>query len=149
MKPKFIPARLRNQTVGASLVSALFVTFSSTVGATTWVGDTSSDWNDNLNWTGDAGTGGSNAIINIATVTPPFPVISATIPATPVDLIVGNAGQTGRLDHTAGTAQTGNNNWMLVGVANAASNGTYNLADVSTSGGTYTGFGQRGSTGKT
>lgn len=138
MKSKFNTSRFRNQTLGASLVTVLFVSFSGVSHATTWVGDTSSDWNDNLNWSGDAGTGGSNAVINTAT---PAAVISANIPATPVDIIVGNAGLTGRLDHTAGTAQTGNGNWMLVGVANVNSNGTYNLADVSTSGGTFTGFG--------
>lgn len=142
MKPKFIPARFRNQTMGATLVSALFVSFSGIAGATTWVGDTSNAWNDNLNWSGDAGTGGSNAIININTTTPPFPVISADIVATPVDIFVGNAASTsGRVDHTAGTAGTGNGNWMFVGTSNATATGVYNLADTAGSGGTLTGFG--------
>lgn len=93
--------------------------------AATWEGDTSTDWNDDLNWSGDAGTGGSNAIIdstpaNIAT-------ISADIVATPIDILVGDGGGTdGRLIHTAGMAGTGAENWMVVG--RAGGTGVYDLS---------------------
>lgn len=82
--------------------------------AATWEGDTSTDWNDDLNWTGDAGTGGSNAIINSTPAN--IATISADIVATPVDILVGDGGGTnGRLIHTAGAASTGDQNWMVVG----------------------------------
>ena len=64
MKPKYHHSRFRNQTLGASLVTVLFVCFSNSSQATNWEGDVSGDWNDNLNWSGDAGTVGSNATIN-------------------------------------------------------------------------------------
>jgi autotransporter-associated beta strand protein len=141
MKPKFNTSGSRKQPFGVSLATVLFVCFSGSAQATVWEGDTNADWNENLNWSGDAGTVGSNAIINISTVTPPFPVISADIPVSPVDIIIGDgAGTSGRLDHTAGIVSTGNQNWMFVG--RNGGTGVYNLADTAGSGGTFTGMGQ-------
>ncbi|MEK7954489.1 beta strand repeat-containing protein [Luteolibacter soli] len=107
--------------------------------ATTWdgTGTVVTDWNDNGNWVGDAGTGGSNAVIGINS---PVATISANIAATPVDILVGDgAGLNGRVDHTAGTAQTGGGNWMVVG--RGSGTGLYNLTGSGT-GGTYTGRSQ-------
>jgi autotransporter-associated beta strand protein len=141
MKPKFNTSGLRKQPFGVSLATALFVCFSGSAQATTWEGDVSADWNDNLNWSGDAGTVGTNAVINISTLTPPFPVISSDIPVSPVDIIVGDGGGTsGRVDHNAGAASTGNGNWMFVG--RNGGTGVYNLANTAGSGGTFTGMGQ-------
>jgi autotransporter-associated beta strand protein len=93
--------------------------------AATWEGDTSADWNDNLNWSGDAGTGGSNAIINSTPAN--VATISADIVATPVDILVGDGGGTnGRLIQTAGAAGTGDQNWMVVG--RAGGTGIYDLS---------------------
>src|SRR6185295_18530578 len=81
-----------------------------------WSGVTSHDWNDISNWDGFYPTG--NATINVATGN--YPIISATSLFTPVDIFVGvDPGNTGRLVQTAGTAATGNNNWMYVGTNGA------------------------------
>ena len=136
MKPKYNASKFRNQTVGASLVTAIVVCFASSASATTWVGDTNTNWNDNLNWTGDAGTGGSNATINTSPAN--VATISANIVATPVDIFING---TGRLDHTAGTASTGAGNWMFV-ANNSGNNAIYNLANTAAAGGGLTGFAQ-------
>jgi autotransporter-associated beta strand protein len=97
----------------------------STMFAATWEGDTSADWNDVLNWSGDAGTGGSNAIINSTPAN--IATISADIVATPIDILVGDGGGTnGRLIHTAGAASTGDQNWMVVG--RGGGTGIYDLS---------------------
>lgn len=107
-----------------------------TAQAATWDGSTNTDWNENSNWSGDAGTGGSNAIINIAS---PTAIISANITANPVDILIGEgAGTNGRLDHTAGTAATGSGNWM--GVGRSGGTGVYNLANTAGAGGSLTNF---------
>lgn len=94
----------------ASLLASTAV-LGSTALATTWEGDTSADWNNPLNWSGNAGTGGSNAVININGGGNPAytATISADFLATPVDILVATGGN-GRLIHTAGTASTGNQN---------------------------------------
>ena len=108
-----------------------------------WIGGTAGaeqDWNNAGNWGGAFPVG--NTTVNIGTGN--FPVITADPLFTPVDLFVGSAGATGRVDHRAGTAATGNGNWAFVGQG-ALGNGTYNLADTTvTSGptaGILTGFG--------
>ena len=122
----------------ASLLASTAVLGSSAL-ATDWVGDVNTDWNDPLNWSGDAGTAGSNAIVN--TNSPNIATISANIPGNPVDIFVGTGGGTNaRLDHTAGNAATGGGNWMFVG--HNGGTGTFNLADTAATGGSFTGFGQ-------
>src|SRR5881397_1049599 len=71
----------------------------------TWDGDASQDWNNGLNWSGDTLPAGVNAIINTATGNYPIIGLGGSSSAfTPVDVFVGRgAGNTGRLDHTAGT----------------------------------------------
>lgn len=103
--------------------------------AATWNGLTNQDWNTLGNW--DVSPGATNLTINTASGN--FPIITATPTFTPVDILIG-VGTGGRLDQRAGTAATGAGNWLVVG-RNAGGNGTYNLADTSTTGGTLTGFG--------
>ncbi len=104
----------------------------------TWNGSTSTDWNTAANWTAGVPSGG-NAIItsnspNIATIT-------ATISAIPTDILVGTGlGTTGQVNHLAGDASTGEGNWMFLGWQGG--NATYNLANTTTTGGAFTGFGQ-------
>ena len=139
MKPKYHTAMLRHNTVGASLVTAIFICLAGSACASDWAGTISTDWNDNANWAGGGGTGGSNAVINISA--PNIATISANIAATPIDIIIGTgAGTSGVLDHTAGTATTGGGNWMFVGIGDGT--GTYNLADTSNAGGGISGFAQ-------
>lgn len=91
---------------------------------TAWTGTTNQDWNTATNWGGAFPTSGPS-VIN--TVTGNFPVISATPTwTTPNDIVVGR-GTSGRLDQTAGTAATGNGNWLIVG-QNAGGNGTFNIS---------------------
>lgn len=112
---------------------------------TNWVGGAAGatqDWNTAANWGGALPLATESITINLATGN--FPVITADPSFTPVDISVGTAGTTGRLDQRAGTVATGNNNWLFAGRGNAGV-GTYNLADTSvTSGataGALTGFG--------
>jgi len=118
-------------TIACSLVAAM-----PSDAASLWSGTTNQDWNTATNW-GGAFPAGANALINTATGN--FPLISANPTFTPVDIIIGQANNTGRLDQTAGTAATGNGNWMVVGQG-ALGNGTFNLADTAATGGTLTGF---------
>ena len=116
-----------------------------------WLG-TTNDWNTPSNW-----SLGRAPVTPNGNATPPVDndvddatvnstganraIISATIAATPRDFVAGrNAGNTGRLDHTAGTAQTGGGSWMFVGTGGG--NGSYNLANTANSGGTLTTYGQ-------
>lgn len=108
--------------------------------ATVWdgTGTVTTDWNDLGNWEGDAGTTGSAATINISS---PVATISANITTTPADILIGSGGSTnGRLDQTAGSAQTGNGNWMKIG--HNGGTGVFNLANTAGTGGALTGFGQ-------
>jgi autotransporter-associated beta strand protein/T5SS/PEP-CTERM-associated repeat protein len=116
-----------------------------------WDGDTAaSDWNTPGNWSlnrvpanpngAPSGDLFDDAVIN--TITPNYPIVTVSPTSTPRDIRVGTGGVvTGRVDHKGGTVSTGNTNWAFVGAGNAGANGTYNLADPSTSGGTLTGMG--------
>ncbi len=118
-----------------------------------WTGVTSTDWNDGSNWSNPEGHVDGNhvpnnsaghgpdedAVVNVATGN--FPIITADISAIPRDTKVGiGGGQTGRVDHRAGTYTSGAANWTFIG--RDGGNGTYNLADTSGAGGTFTGFAQ-------
>src|ERR1035437_4601511 len=111
--------------------------------SSTWnAGASTQDWNTAANWGGTFPTGGypdGQATINTATGL--YPIISANAAFTPSNIFVGSGtGNSGRLDHTAGSAFTGSGNWFYVGVNGGT--GTYNLANTGTTGGTLTGFGQ-------
>lgn len=90
----------------------------------TWVGDTSQDWNNAANWSSDPANPTGNFFINVATAGV-FPIVSANSAFSPVDLIIGDAGNTGRLDQSAGSVATGNGNWLLLG--RNGGTGTYNF----------------------
>jgi autotransporter-associated beta strand protein len=117
MKPKnprsFVSfIQFQSPAVGlAFAVSSLAV---SSVHAATWVGDTSQDWNTAANWDSDPNPPTGNFIINTA-ADGVFPIVSADSAFTPVDLIIGPAGTTGRLDQNAGTLATGSGNWITMG----------------------------------
>ncbi len=112
-----------------------------------WTGAVDKDWNKPGNWslnrvpaqpngqpTGDTF---DDAIIRTLNN---FPLITTNLVAVPRDIVVGGgSGNTGRVDHTAGTAANGGGNWSFIG--RNGGTGTYNLADTSASGGIYTGFG--------
>ncbi|MES2924065.1 MAG: autotransporter-associated beta strand repeat-containing protein [Verrucomicrobiota bacterium] len=92
----------------------------------TWDGEAGNqDWNTATNWTTNAFPSQPGAAI-INTVGGTSPIISANSAFTPNDIIVGQ-GTSGLLTQTAGTAQTGSGNWMIVG-QNAGGNGTYNIS---------------------
>lgn len=112
-----------------------------------WTGATNTDWNTPTNWSlgrvpvkangQPAPNDFDDAVVN---VNANFPVITADLAAVPRDIIVGQgAGVNGRVDHTAGTATTGDGNWLYIG--RDAGSGVYNLANTATTGGTLTGFG--------
>ncbi len=121
----------------ASGIAALFTALTRSIAAD-WVGDTSQDWNDPLNWSGDVYPTGQNAIVNVGAGS--FPIISANTTSV-VDTLVGQgAGNSGRVDHRTGTHSTGSANWTFIG--DSGGTGTYNLADTNTAGGGVTGFAQ-------
>ena len=120
---------------GLVLTAQLFVV--GVAAGADWTGGSSTDWNTAANWSGSAvpldnveGAFINRTYGNIAT-------ISANIP-TPNHIEVGTWGNWGRLDHTAGSAATGDGDWLCIGLYG---NGTYNLADTATTGGLLTGFG--------
>lgn len=81
---------------------------------------------------------GEDAVINSTTG---FPIILNDIDAEPQDVLVGEAGGSGRLDHRAGSLISGGGNWVHIG-RGAGSIGTYNLANTAVVSGTnLTGFG--------
>ena len=90
----------------------------------TWVGDSSQDWNTAANWSSDPANPTGNFFINTATAGV-FPILSGASAFAPVDIIIGDAANVGRLDQTAGSLATGAGNWLLIGVNGGT--GTYNL----------------------
>ena len=132
------PSRIATSVVlGAAL--SLFSLLGSGTARGDWVGGSNSDWNTAANWTGGSFPAG-DAIINNTAGPGVFPVISANSAFTPVDVRIGTAGGIGRVDQRAGTAGTGNGNWMFLGYV--GSNATYNLANTAGSRRHLTGFAQ-------
>ena len=113
---------------------------SGTVFAVNWNGSTSNDWNDPANWDGGVVPTGQDAYIGITGGgNPPFTATITTNTPQANDIQVARGGGPAILNHRAGIASTGNDQWMDVGTAGGT--GTYNLADTTTTGGTLTGFG--------
>ena len=130
------PRPTNGQQILARSIVSLLCAIGAAKAGDNWTGVTSRDWTDPLNWDGAFPVG--NATVNLGVGN--TPIISADSLFTPVDIFVGNvAGATGILEQRAGSAKTGNNNWMYVGVDGAT--GTYNLADSTTTTGTLTGMG--------
>ncbi|BCU78098.1 autotransporter-associated beta strand repeat-containing protein [Luteolibacter sp. LG18] len=114
-----------------------------TVNAADWTGATDSNWSTPGNWTGGSVPGATvNAVVNTSTGN--IATISADVTDTPTEIVIGGWFNTGRVDHTAGTLGTVHAGWplgwLLVGFG-VNGNGTYNLANTATTGGTLTGYG--------
>ncbi|MEK7949644.1 beta strand repeat-containing protein [Luteolibacter soli] len=141
MKPTKIN---RRAILSASSVAIIYTGISAPVAlAANWLNTGTADWNTATNWS----TGrvpiktGFNDQAVIITNTGAIATISANISATPTDILVGNgAGISGRVDHTAGTAQSGTGNWIKVG--NNGGTGVYNLANTAVVGTGISGFAQ-------
>jgi len=104
-----------------------------------WTGATSGDWNTPTNWSeGVVPTKAANQHAVINTSVPNIATITQGI-IPPADIIVGGAGGNGRLDHLAGDASTGTDNWMYVGTAGGT--GVFNLADTIVVGQGVSGYG--------
>jgi hypothetical protein len=137
----------RNAWVAAAVAAGLSgMGLSASAEDNFWTGAVDNDWNKPANWSlgrvpvqPSSGAGGfDDAVVNTLTN---FPVITVDLAATPRDIIVGSgAGTNGRVDQTAGTAATGQDNWFFVGRDGGTA--TYNLAKTAETGGTLTGFGQ-------
>ncbi len=129
-------ARLKRYKISA-LILSLAASPIVTQADTTWTGAVSQDWNNAGNWNNGLPSSGNGAIfITIATGNYPILTNSAS---SGNDIRIG-AGANGRLDQTKGSLSTGNGNWFFLGYGGAQA--TYNLADTTTTGGTFTGFGQ-------
>jgi autotransporter-associated beta strand protein len=104
---------------------------------TTWTGAVDQNWNNAGNWNNGLPSSGNGQIF-ITIATGNYPILTNDASAGN-DIRIG-AGANGRLDQTKGSLSTGNGNWLFLGYSGAQA--TYNLADTTTTGGTFTGFGQ-------
>lgn len=121
----------------ASTLSGVVVISFAMIGASfasLWTGTAADgNWDNLTNW--DSNPTGGNGEVNILTS---FPVITANNTLVPNDLKVAAAtGATGRVDIRSGTFTI--NYWTFVGDWNGS--GILNIADTSTTGGTYSGYG--------
>lgn len=132
----FLKANVLNNAAwfGCLFVGTL-VLGSGSVQAGTWTGATSTDWNNNSNWSGgNSGTDQVNLIAgNIATISADFTTI-------PTSIIVGNT-VAGRVNHVSGNASVASGNDLVIG-RTAGGIGTYNLANTAAVGGSLTDLGQ-------
>ncbi len=133
MKPK---NRLFQSTAASTLASVVTVSFA-IVGssfASLWTGTAAdNNWDNLSNWDSNptGGVGGVETLTNI-------PIITGNNTLVPNDLKIAAAtGTTGRVDIRSGTFTI--NYWTFVGDWNGS--GTLNIADTSTTGGTFTGLG--------
>ncbi len=98
-----------------------------------WTGSNSTAWNDPANWGGAFPSGDAN----VNTMSPNIATITVDSSFTPNSIYVGSGAQ---INHSGGSLSTAVGGWSHVGVwGNTA---TYNLADTSGSGGTFTGYGK-------
>ena len=111
-----------------------------------WRGTHSLSWNDPLNWDGSSVPDGVGAgIFMVGNGSTTFTAtITNDVAGRPSEIVMGGFGTTARVDHRAGTLGTQNPGWppgwMLLGFSGNG-NATYNLADTTTTGGTFTGYG--------
>ncbi|MES2659584.1 MAG: autotransporter-associated beta strand repeat-containing protein [Verrucomicrobiota bacterium] len=148
MKPKYNTSKLRSANFGASLVTVITVCFGGSAFAVdnNWIGGTvgfETDWNTTTNWSlGVLPTAPDDARISTNT---PVATITSTPASNPRDLIVGRGGgNSGQVNHLAGSIATGNGNWAFCG--HEGGTGVYNLTNtvpVATGPtGPFSGFGQ-------
>ncbi len=138
MKTKTTHRPLAILAGGITALIALTTVASAT---TNWVGGTSTDWNDGSNWAGGLAPGSApdtNAYIgSLGGGNPPYTATITAAIANVNDLQIARGGGPALVNHTAGSATA--NSWIDVGTAGGT--GTYNVADVNSTGGTLTGFG--------
>ena len=136
MKPKGLAKTLLGTS---ALTAAIVVSFliPCVQAGTNWVGDTSIDWSDPLNWSGDTLYATGNAI-TINTSTGNIATITADPTVNPGDVFVGQTGTTGRLDIRSGLLRNNvigtSGNWNFIGTGGTSANGTLNIADTSVTG---------------
>ncbi|WP_035604158.1 autotransporter-associated beta strand repeat-containing protein [Haloferula sp. BvORR071] len=130
--------------LSVSLIGALALSQASQAATNTWT-NTASDqnWDNPINWSNghipQVFLGfDEDAVVNATTG---FPVITNDIDALPRDVLVGEAGGAGRLDHRGGIVVSGDGNYVIVG-RGGGSTGTYNLANTAAVGPGLTGFAQ-------
>ncbi len=133
MKPRIRPFQ---HATGSALSSVVVISFAM-IGASfasLWTGAAAdNNWDNLSNW--DSNPTGGNGEVNNLTNTP---IITGNNTLVPNDLKVAAAtGASGRVDIRSGTFSI--NYWTFVGDWNGS--GILNIADTSTTGGTYTGYG--------
>ena len=123
----------RSRTLTAAVALALSASPALAVD-NVWTGAEDSNWNNPNNWSlGRVPTNANgqpepdnfdDAVVNTSTGN--VATITETLAAIPRDIIVGTGtGSNGTVNHSAGTATTGDGNWMFVG--RNGGTGTYNL----------------------
>ena len=135
MKTKFLPIDLFSKIVTLSCGFVVAGLVSQPAHASLWTGAAAdNNWDNLSNWDSNP----SGGIGQVDTLTA-YPIITGANTIVPNDLKIAaaNPSSTGRVDIRSGTFTI--NYWGFVG--DYGGNATLNLADTSTSGGTYTGFG--------
>ncbi len=149
MKPN--PCCLETRTplagVVCSAVLAAFLASAVLADDNLWTGTVDTNWNDTGNWSlgrvpvnPNPDSSFDDAIVNLATGN--YPYVTAGNSASPRDIIIGTgAGASGRVDHVSGNLVYGaNGGWLYIGRNGGSA--VFNLADVATTGGGVSGFGQ-------
>ena len=135
MKTKFLPINLFSKIVTLSCGFVVAGLVSQPAHASLWTGAAAdNNWDNLSNWDSNP----SGGIGQVDTLTA-YPIITGANTIVPNDLKIAAAdpSSTGRVDIRSGSFKI--NYWGFVG--DWGGNATLNLADTSTSGGTYTGFG--------
>jgi len=133
-------------TLTSAIAAVLLVGGIVNASAADWLGTSSPNWNDLLNWQGSLVPDAVGCAIQMVGngSTTFTATITNDVAGRPAEILIGGYGATGRIDHRAGTLSTTNPGWppgwVLIGWGSDG-NGTYNLADTTTTGGTLTGYG--------
>lgn len=138
--------KLKKSLIYSFVATAVTLQYTASAVDVLWSGATSQDVNEPTNWVGGVLPPGivpplneGDAVVNVATGN--YPVVTAGESFANRDWKIGiGAGAAGRMDHSAGTVATANGSWFFLGCDGAT--GTYNLADATGSGGTFTGMAQ-------
>ena len=140
--------RKRRNVLGAAVaVAASCIVPSAFALDNVWTGAVNNDWNNPANWSlgrvpvapngQPAPDDFDDAVVNSTPAN--IATITANPTSTPRDIVVGTgAGSNGTVNQNAGTASTGNGNWLFIG--RDGGTGTYNLTgsgSINTSGRIY------------